>query len=298
MTGAEAERKAHRTMQEGEGTPPETSEPGRAPLSAFVTTFNNARTIEACLGSVAWADEIVVLDSFSTDTTLEIASGFGCRIFQHKFLGYGPQKQLALEKTTHEWVLLLDADEALTPELAEEVRVLLASGPTADGYTMRRNEQLFWRMMADGTRMNRYLRLFKRARGRISDMPVHAAPIVEGTIGRLKGTFWHFGETDIHTKVAKVNAYSSGLVADKLAKGDRPGPWTALIYPPLFFLRIYLYKRMFLCGWAGLYASVVSAFYAFLKYAKLYEDARFKRHGQSLMPEGAPPPPEGPKGPS
>lgn len=278
--------------------PPQPPDGCRALLSVFVTTFNNARTIGACLKSVAWADEIVVLDSFSTDSTLEIASGFGCRIFQHEFLGYGPQKQLALEKTTHEWVLLLDADEVLTPELGAEIRAKLAAAPKLDGYTMPRNEQLFWRMMAPGTRMNRYLRLFRRAKGRITTMPVHAAPIVEGRIGRLEGAFWHFGETDIHTKVAKMNAYSSGLVQYKLDMGSRARPWIALLYPPVFFLRLYIYKRMFLCGWAGLFTCVVSSFYAFLKYAKLFEYRQFERYGQALLPEEAPPAPERPKVPS
>jgi glycosyltransferase involved in cell wall biosynthesis len=279
--------------------PTEATEAGQGrPLSVFVTTFNNARTLDACLRSVAWADEVLVLDSFSTDRTLEIASAYNCRILQHHFLGYGRQKQMALEKTTHDWVLLLDADEALTPELAEEIRALLAAGPTADGYTMRRNEQMFWRMMDPGTRMNHFLRLFNRQRGHISDMPVHAAPQVRGRIERLKGTFYHYGETDLHTKVDKVNAYSTGLVPDKLAKGSRAWPWIAVVYPPVYFLRIYFYKRLFLNGWAGLYASAVSAFYVFLKYAKIYEHRRFEALGQSLMPEGAPEPPERGRTPS
>jgi glycosyltransferase involved in cell wall biosynthesis len=280
--------------QTGPDSTPDTAPQGatRQPLSAFVTTFNNARTLEACLRSVAWADEILVLDSFSTDRTLEIASAYGCRILQHRFMGYGKQKQMALEKTTHDWVLLLDADEAVTPELAAEIRDLLAQGPAADGYTMRRNEQMFWRMMHPGTRMNHFLRLFNRHKGHITDMPVHAAPAVQGRIERLKGTFYHYGETDIHTKVDKVNAYSTGLVPDKLAKGARGGPWIAVLYPPVYFLRIYIYKRLFLNGWAGLYASAVSAFYVFLKYAKIYEHRRFEALGQSRMPEGAPEPPE------
>jgi glycosyltransferase involved in cell wall biosynthesis len=266
--------------------------PRAEPLSVCVTTFNNARTLDACLKSVAWADEILVLDSFSTDRTREIASAYGCRIIQHAFLGHGRQKQMALDHTTHDWVLLLDADEALTPELAQEIQSLLAMGPKADGYTLFRNEQVFWRMTAPGTRMNDFLRLFNRHKGYISDWPVHAAPQVRGRVERLKGAFYHYGGTDIHTQVEKVNACSTGLAADRLARGRPAWPWLAIAYPPVHFLRVYVLKRNFLGGWAGLYASVVSAFQVFLMYAKMHEQRCFERHGTALMPEGAPRPPK------
>jgi len=259
-------------------------------LSAFVTTFNNARTLAACLESVKWADEIVVLDSFSTDATRAIAERYGCRFFQHEFLGYGPQKQLALEHTSHRWVLLLDADEALSPALQEEIRDLLRRGPDRAGYELPRQEQMFWRMASTASRLNGFVRLFDKTRGRVGAMPVHAAPEVEGHLGRLQAPFYHFGETDIHTKVAKVNSYSTGLVADKIARGKRANPWKMVFYPPFFFLRIYLFKRNFLNGWAGFIASATSAFYAFLKYAKLYEHRQQQRLGTSLMPENAPVP--------
>ncbi|MDX1512188.1 MAG: glycosyltransferase family 2 protein [Gammaproteobacteria bacterium] len=243
-------------------------------LSVFITTFNNAATLETCLESVTWADEIVVLDSFSDDATLKIAERYGCRVFQHEFQGYGPQKQMALEKTSHAWVLLLDADEALSPEAQDEIRRLLEAGPQADGYTMPRREQMFWQFAHPATRMNRYLRLFDKRKGSMDDMPVHAAPRVNGTIGRLESCFVHYGEPDVHTKVEKINAYSSGLAEHKAERGNRANPWPMVFYPPFFFIRIYILKRNFVNGWAGFIASVVSAFYAFLKYAKRYEHQR------------------------
>jgi glycosyltransferase involved in cell wall biosynthesis len=261
-------------------------------LSAFVTTFNNGRTLDACLTSVDFADEIVVLDSFSTDETLEIARRHGAVIHQHEFMGYGPQKQLALEKTSHDWVLLLDADEALSPELSGEIRALLEQGPRADGYTMPRLEQQYWRMCRRAVRLNHYLRLFDRHHGHVTDMPVHAAPTVDGRIERLDAPFYHYGETDIHTKVDKLNHYSTGLVRDKVAKGRRPNPLILLVYPPLYFVRSYIFKRGFMNGWIGFMNSVIVSFYVFLKYAKLYEHHQFERYGRSLMPEGAPPLPQ------
>ncbi|HXH04229.1 MAG TPA: glycosyltransferase family 2 protein [Candidatus Competibacteraceae bacterium] len=266
-------------------------------LSVFITTYNNGRTLRACLESVKWADEIVVLDSFSSDDTLAIAARYGARITQQPFQGYGRQKQQALELTRHPWVLLLDADEALSPQLQCEIRQLLAQGPAADGYEMPRQEQLFWRMYHPRVRMNHYLRLFRRDRGSIDDMPIHAAPRVAGRIERLQAPLYHYGETDIHTKVEKINGYSTGLVADKLARGRSANPLIMVLYPPLFFLRSYLFKRQFLNGWAGFINAATGAFYVFLKYAKLYEYHQFQKHGRRLMPEDAPPfPEEGPAG--
>ena len=258
-------------------------------LTAFVTTFNNGRTLDACLASVAFADEIVVLDSFSSDETLDIARRHGALVHQHEFMGYGPQKQMALEHTSHDWVLLLDADEALSPALGEEIRALLERGPDADGYTIARLEQQYWRMCRPTVRLNRYLRLFDRRKGHISDMPVHAAPTVEGRIGRLAAPFYHFGETDIHTKVDKLHHYSTGLVRDKVEKGRRPSPLILVNYPPLYFVRSYVFKRGFMNGWIGFISPVILSFYVFLKYAKLYEHYQFERYGRSQMPEGAPP---------
>src|SRR3569832_919506 len=225
-------------------------------LSVRVTTFNNERTLDACLGAVAWADEIVLLDSYSTDKSLEIAAKYHARILQHSFMGYGRQKQMAID---------------------------------ADGYELPRQVQLVWRMIHPRTRMNHFLRLFDKNKGRMSEMPVHAAPKLQGRIERLHGVFYHYGETDVHTKVEKVNAYSTGLVADKVAKGKRPNPWVMVFYPPLFFLRTYIFKRNFLNGWVGFITSVAQAFYVFLNYAKLFEYHVRARYGDTLLPPGAPP---------
>lgn len=258
-------------------------------LSAFITTYNNERTLPACLESVKWADEILVLDSFSSDATIDIARSFGAVIHQEKFRGYGPQKQSALEKTAHCWVLLLDADEALTPASQAEIQALLATGPSAAGYTLPRLEQVFWRMSDPGVRMNHFLRLFDKTRGRVTNMPIHAAPEVNGPVFRLIHPLYHFGETSLFVKVDKVNHYAQGLVAEKQAKGKRANPWVCVFYPPLAFLKSYLLKRNYRNGWAGFMASTVMAFYAFLKYADLYEAEQFARHGNTLLPEGAPP---------
>jgi len=258
-------------------------------LSVFVTTFNNALSLPACLDSVKWADEILLLDSFSTDDTLEVARRYRCNIRQQRFLGYGPQKRTAMEMTAHRWVLLLDADEVLSPQLQHEIQELMATGPRADGYEIRRQEQHYWRMSSHRVRPDYFLRLFDKTKGRFSEKPVHAAPRVDGTIKRLRHHFLHFGMPSIHSKVQKINNYSTGLVQDKVARNKRGKPWVMVFYPPLYFLREYLVERQIVNGWVGFIGASISAFYVFLKYAKLYEHFEFEKHGSELLPEGAPP---------
>ncbi len=258
-------------------------------ISVFITTYNNERTLATCLESVKWADEIIVLDSLSNDATLEIAQRYSCRIFQHPFMGYSKQKQMALDHTTHRWVLLLDSDEALSPALQEEIKRLLATTPSenngADGYEFPRLEQLFWRMNHPSVRLNYFLRLFDKTKGKISTTPIHESPEVDGTIKRINLEFYHYGETSIHLKVDKTNKYSTGMAQQKIAKGVRANPWIMVFYPPLYFLRTYVFKRNFLNGWAGFITAVIGAFYVFLKYAKLYEHHQIQQHGDPLPPQ-------------
>ena len=248
----------------------------REPLSVFVTTLNNAATLEACLKSVAWADEILVLDSGSTDETAAIAARYGARLLVEPFKGYGPQKASAMAQTTHAWCLLLDADEALTRQSRAAIEAALVA-PAATGFTLPRREQLFWRWQAQHARHNPMLRLIDKRRARFSTDAIHAAPVVDGRVAALAAPFLHYGEPDIATKVAKVNHYSSGMVAGKLAKGEPFLRTRMILQPPWHFFRSYVLKRKFLAGWAGLIGCAIDAFYVFLKYAKLYEAKQKKR---------------------
>lgn len=246
----------------------------REALSLVVTTLDNAATLERCLASVPFADDIVVLDSGSTDATLEIAVKFGARIFSEPFKGYAAQKQSALDKAAHTWTLLLDADEALTPPACAVIEAALVA-PQVAGFRLPRREQMFWTFQHRWSWTNAHLRLFDRRRGRMNDVPVHAAPEVDGPVQTLRrAVLLHFGEPDIRTKVDKINAYSSGLVADKLRRRQRWLGLRMLAYPPVFFVRQYFFKRYFLNGWAGFISAATGAFYVFLKYAKVYEARR------------------------
>ena len=242
-------------------------------LSGVVTTLDNAATLEACLASLAFCDEIVLLDSGSTDATLEIARRHDARIETQPFAGYGPQKQAAIELAVGEWILLLDADEHLTEGGRATILRELAA-PRADGYRLPRQEWLFWRWPHAGTRANRQLRLFRKARGRMNKVPVHAAPEVEGRVLDLAAPFRHYGEPRLADRVDKINRYSSGLVEHKRGKRTRLIALRLLFYPGVAFLKLYVGKRYFLNGWAGFFAAKTQAFYAFLKYAKLLEAGR------------------------
>lgn len=244
-----------------------------APLSGVVTTYNNAATLRQCLASLAFCDEIVVLDSQSTDATQALARGFGARVSVQAFQGYGPQKQAAIDLAIHDWVLLLDADEHLTDRGRTAIQAELVA-PRADGYRLPRQEWLFWRWSHPGARSNWQLRLFRKSHGAMNAMPVHAAPRVSGRVLDLDAPFRHYGEPRLADRVDKINRYSTGLVADKLARRPALPGVRLLLYPPFAFAKLYLGKRYFLNGWAGYLAAKTQAFYAFLKYAKLLEARR------------------------
>lgn len=245
----------------------------RPPLSAVVTTLNNAATLDECLASLAFCEEIVLLDSGSTDATLAIAQRHGAKAHVQPFAGYSAQKQAAIDLARHDWVLLLDADEALVdPARAAIEREL--SAPRAEGYRLPRREWLFWRWVHPRCAPNWQLRLFRRSRARMNDVPVHAEPAVDGRVRDLRAPLRHHGEADIAARVDKINRYSTGMVAHKRERGTRFVGVRMVFYPWVAFARIYFLKRYFLNGWAGFTAARVHAFYAFLKYAKLHEARR------------------------
>lgn len=249
----------------------------RVRFSLVVTTLNNAATLAACLDSAAFADEIVLLDSGSDDATLAIAQQRGAQIHHEPFKGYSAQKQSAIDKAAHDWVLLLDADEALADGARAAIEAALEQ-PAVAGFRLPRRELVFWTFNHRGVRLNTHLRLFDRRRVRMNDVPVHAAPDTNEPVATLRGAeFLHYGEPDIHTKVAKINAYSTGLVAHKIGKRRRFLALRLTLYPWFFFLRQYIGKRWFLDGWAGFINAVSAAYYVFLKYAKLYEAQRRDR---------------------
>jgi glycosyltransferase involved in cell wall biosynthesis len=244
-------------------------------LSAVVTTFNNADTLPKCLESLQFCDEIIVLDSNSTDATRDIAARYSAKVFIEPFRDYGPQKQSALEKASSDWILLLDADEFLDAAAPDIVRKAIVSR-TVDGFRLPRHEWLFWQWPVSFTRPNWQLRLFRKARAVMNDVPVHAAPEVQGKLQNLVLGFYHFGEENLARRVEKVNDYSTGLLRKK--KSENFMTLRVLFYPSFVFFRFYIGKRYFLNGWAGYLAARTQSFYAFLKYAKRLERRKKQEH--------------------
>ncbi len=252
----------------------------RERLSLVVTTYNNVNTLARCLDSARCADEIVMLDSGSTDGTVDVARQRGARIAHQPFHGYAEQKQKAIDLAESNWVLLLDADEALTPQ-ADHLIAQVMLEPQVRGYRLPRREQMFWSFQHPLSRMNTHLRLFDRRAGRMNQAPVHAAPEVRGRVRVLRGAvFLHYGEPDIATKVGKLNAYSSGMATRERASRVRFVRTRMILYPPFFFLRQYVWKRYFLSGWAGYISAASGAYYVFIKYAKLYERRQLTHSGR------------------
>jgi glycosyltransferase involved in cell wall biosynthesis len=243
-------------------------------LSVVVICYNEEAILGECLSAVQWAEEIVVLDSFSTDRTLEIAQEHTPRVFQGEWQGYAKQKSLALTYATHPWVLSLDADEVVSPELAREIQSLLAGNPGFSGYRVPRRAFYMGRYLRHCWHPDLKLRLFRKDRGRWSEHEVHESFLLDGPSGQLKNPLFHYSFPRIEDHLSTIQQYTT-LGAESLAKAGRVFSLARLLGSPLaMFLQQYIGKRGFLDGIPGLVASVLSAFHEFVKYAKLYELTR------------------------
>ena len=245
-------------------------------LTVTVITFNEADHIAAALDSVVWADEIIVVDSHSTDGTADIARTKGVRVLVRDWPGYSEQKNFAADQASHDWVLSMDADERVTPELAREIRELLARGPVARGYRVRRVSRYLGRWIRTTDWFpDHQLRLYDRRAGRWNGVRIHESfRLAEGRPAQLHGELEHYAYRDIPHHLRKIDAYTS-LVADEwMAQGRRASGWRIALHPPLAFVRNYVVRRGFMDGAPGLIISILNSYYVFLKYAKLWERQR------------------------
>lgn len=241
-------------------------------ISVVITTFNAEKTIQTCLDSVAWADEVIVLDSYSDDKTLTIMADFPdviCR--QQEFKGYAQQKQDVIDMASHDWVLLLDADECVTPKAIKKIQQWQSKEPKADAYNMPRIEWVFWHWAHPWVKRNEFIRLFRKSKSHMSDDLVHESIQVDGSVKRLYAPFKHYGETSIKVKLEKINRYSELSAQQKFERGKRCTPMRLFFYPIFYFFRQYIIKRQIFNGVAGVVNATLNSYYAYLKYAKLYE---------------------------
>ncbi|GAA4810971.1 LPS biosynthesis protein [Marinicella pacifica] len=241
-------------------------------ISVVITTFNAEKTIQTCLDSVVWADEVIVLDSYSDDGTLAIIAEYPqVMVKQQTFKGYAQQKQDVIDMANHDWVLLLDADECLTPKAIKKIQQWQTKQPKADAYNMPRIEWVFWHWAHPWVKRNEFIRLFRKSKSHMSPDLVHESIQVDGVVKRLYAPFKHYGETSIQVKLEKINRYSELSAQQKFERGKRCTPMRLFFYPIFYFFRQYFIKRQIFNGVAGVVNATLNSYYAYLKYAKLYE---------------------------
>ncbi len=240
-------------------------------LSAIVITRNEIRNIDACLRSVAFADEIVVVDSGSTDGTVEAARALGARVLQPEgWPGFGPQKNRALAAATGDWVLSLDADEQVSPQLAASIQAALAA-PSHDAYLVNRRSSYCGQYMAhSGWYPDRVLRLFRRAGARFSDDLVHERVLVDGSVGRLAGDLMHESMPHFESVLDKLDRYSTAGAQALARKGVKGSLAKALGHGWWAFMRTYVLRLGFLDGRLGLALAISNAEGTYYRYMKLW----------------------------
>jgi glycosyltransferase involved in cell wall biosynthesis len=241
--------------------------------SAIVVCFNEEERIEACLQSLTWCDEIVAVDSFSTDRTPEICRRYTEHFHQRKWAGYREQKAFAHSQATMDWVLLVDSDERVPPELREEIKTSLAyDGERYAGYAVPRLVYYLGRWWRRGGWYPDYdVRLFRRNRAIWGGSDPHEKILVDGKVRKLKNPLHHFSYRSIEDHIQRINRFTSISSQELRKEGGRWRLTDAILRPGVRFFRSYIIKRGFLEGFAGFYVAVTAAVYVFLKYAKLWE---------------------------
>ncbi|HNR13892.1 MAG TPA: glycosyltransferase family 2 protein [Thermodesulfobacteriota bacterium] len=244
-----------------------------ATVSVCIITYNEEKNIRACLESVRWADEIIVVDSFSNDATVSICSEYTHNVMQRSWPGHVEQKNFAIDQATGDWILGLDADERVSPELAEEIKAVLAGHDQgADGFSFPRHSFYLGRWINHGGWYpDAKIRLFKRGLARWGGKNPHDKVILGGKVGYLHGELRHYVYRNISHQLQTVDSFSS-ITADGFFSEGKRFNLGYLVFRPCFkFLETYVWRRGFLDGLPGFVIAVISSYYVFLKYAKLWE---------------------------
>ena len=258
-------------------------------ISACVTACNEENNIGRCLKSLQWCDEIVVVDSYSTDRTVEICRQYTDRVYKHEWLGYIGQKNLIRTMATHPWVLFLDADEELSPELTQTIQDLFKSGDPRRyiGYQFPRMVHYLGKWIRHGEWYpDIKLRLFLRDRGKSAGREPHDHVVVDGPVKTIRHPIFHYTYNSISDHLVTMNRFSSITAQEKYREGYR-FHWTDILIRPWWrFLKAYFLKAGFLCGRHGILIASVSSFAVMMKYYKLWEiqlaeEARLKDEKQN-----------------
>ena len=241
------------------------------PVSVTVITRDEAANIEACLASVAWADDVLVVDCGSTDRTVDIAKARGARVIVKDWPGYSAQKNFAATEAAHDWILSVDADERVSSELATEIRARLSGDVALAGFRIPRVTWHLGRWIRTTDWYPDYqLRLYDRRRARWKERRVHESVTADGPVGQLAADLQHYAYRDITHHHQTMDRYTTLAAEDMYASGRRAGVADLALHPPAAFLRNYVLRRGFTDGVPGFIISVMNAHYVFLKFAKLW----------------------------
>jgi len=258
----------------------------RPPVSALIHTLNEREYIEDCLRSVEWADEIYLVDSFSSDGTVEfVRERFPrVRIEQREYLGAASQKNYAIDRTTHDWIFYIDADERVTPKLREEILRTLDGDLRYWAYSVGRgNYMLGMKMRFSGLQRDRVTRLFHRKHARYPNRRVHADLLVDGETGRLRHKMDHFYIRSFDHMIAKMTRYANWAAAQMFIEGKTVSAPGIFGHTLAKFVRDYIVNLGFLDGARGLISVGIHVYYTFWKYAKLWEMNQLKRQGKTVL---------------
>lgn len=242
-------------------------------VSCVIITYNESRNIRRCLESVSWADEIVVVDSHSTDDTKKIVSEFTDKIYDLRWEGFGPAKEFARSQASGEWILSVDADEVVTENLRDEIKRTIRSEDSKDkdGYLIPRRSNFLGRWVRHGGWYpDLVLRLFRKDKGEFTHQLVHEEVKVGGRRGCLKNDLLHYTDPDFDHYLEKLNRYTSLDALQLHGEGREAKLLHILLRPLLTFFKMFIFKGGFLDGVPGLILSVSSAFHVFSKYVKLW----------------------------
>ena len=238
--------------------------------SVYIICKNEEKHIKRVLESVKEFDEIIIVDSGSTDNTLEIAKNYTKNIYNQEWIGFATQKEYARGLCTNEWVLNLDADEELTNELKNEI-INTINENKIDGLNIKISSLYLGKFNSEKSKFNRRISFFRKDLGYYPEKLVHESIIVNGKIKKAKAFIYDYGTIDLKTHLDKINAYSSLRAQEKFGRNKKSSLLKLLFVFPLAFFKSYFIKRSFLNGTRGFIASMNNSFYAYLKEAKLYE---------------------------
>ena len=241
-------------------------------ISVFIITYNEERIIGQCLKKLIWADEIIVVDSKSTDNTVSICEKYGAKVFLKDFENYGKQKQFALNNTKNNWVLSLDADEVLSDELINEIQLLDLNKNNFQGYLIPRTHVFLNKIFRYGSENNKpILRFFDKTKGSFIENKVHETIVVKGKLGKLNSEMLHFTVFDFGNAVQKQTKYSLLGGEFLFEKNKKVSIFKVIIKFPFEFIRVYFFQRNFLNGYEGFIWSMLASYSSFIKYAKLFD---------------------------